>query len=74
MTDKLKTAKAQTFDRGAFAVYGERITQRISTQEWRGILLAGKDNLVYAGDVRRLVAKKIGYGVVEVSMKPKETP
>jgi len=44
----------------------------MTVSEWRNLLLAEADTLVVAGYVRRLVAKDLGYGVVEVSKAPLE--
>lgn len=40
--------------------------QRITTKEWKQILLAERDTIVYKGKICQLKAKKLGYGVVEV--------
>lgn len=41
--------------------------QRMTTKEWKNILLEEKDTIIYHGLVVKLKAKKMGYGVVEVS-------
>lgn len=41
--------------------------QRMTTKEWRKILLAHADTLVFQGHVVRLAARSLGCGVVEVS-------
>ena len=41
--------------------------QRMTTKEWRQILLKGDDTVIFQGRTWRLVAHSIGYGVVEVS-------
>lgn len=44
-------------------VYSERFT----TAQWKQILLDHRDRIIYKGCVCQLIAKKLGYGVVEVS-------
>lgn len=41
--------------------------QRMTTKEWKNILLDGKDTIIFHGLVTPLKAKKLGHGVVEVS-------
>lgn len=45
--------------------------QRMTRAEWKKILLKGREKIIYRGKVIALVAKDIGYGVVEVS-KPQQ--
>ena len=45
----------------------ETYTQRMSAKEWREILLAEQDTVVFKGQVYKLIAKNIGYGLVDVS-------
>lgn len=40
--------------------------QRMTTQDWKKILLANEDTIIYCGTRYNLFAKKIGFGVVEV--------
>lgn len=35
--------------------------------EWRQVLLAGNDEIIFCGQPTKLVAKDLGYGVVEVT-------
>ena len=48
----------------------ECATQRMTVQSWKKILLAGDDRIWVAGRSRRLVAKRMGFGIVEVSKEP----
>ncbi len=48
--------------------------QRMTTGQWKVILLNNNDTVTYAGRVRQLVAKKLGYGVVEVSKNFNKIP
>ncbi len=50
----------------------EGFVQRITTRCWKLILLNNDDKVTFKGSVRELIAKKLGYGVVEVSKKPFE--
>ena len=50
----------------------EDYKQRMTEADWREILLADRDMLTMNGRVRYLTAKKLGYGVVEVSKVPLE--
>jgi len=45
----------------------EDFKQRITTKEWKQLLLHNDDNIIFEGLLRQLKAKKLGYGVVEVS-------
>jgi hypothetical protein len=38
----------------------------MTVKEWRDILLAYEDSIVYNGNVVQLKARDLGYGVVEV--------
>ena len=40
--------------------------QRMDRKQWRTILLASADTIVFKANVVKLVADDIGYGVVEV--------
>ncbi|MCK4815454.1 hypothetical protein KA005_06775 [bacterium] len=44
--------------------------QRLTCKEWKEVLLEYKDRIIVKGRVRQLVAKNLGYGVVEVSLEP----
>jgi hypothetical protein len=46
--------------------------QRITTKQWREMLLNEHDRLIYNGRLRTLQGKKIGPGVYEISKKPLE--
>ena len=48
----------------------EYYRQRMTGREWGQILLAYKDRIAYNCRVRQLIAKKLGYGVVEVYKAP----
>lgn len=41
-------------------------TQRMTTKEWKNILLNYRDNIVFRGNYVKLTAKPLGYGIVEV--------
>ncbi len=45
----------------------ESFTQRITAKDWKLLLLNNDDNITFEGLVRRLKAKRLGYGVVEIS-------
>lgn len=42
-------------------------TERMTTKQWREILLSGNDVIMFRGNFCRLKAKNLGAGVVEVS-------
>jgi hypothetical protein len=46
--------------------------QRLSVQQWRQILLESRDTIIFRGELRKLIATNIGYGVVEVCKGPRE--
>lgn len=41
--------------------------QRMTTKDWKQILLDNKDQITYCGFLTKLKAKNLGCGVVEVS-------
>ena len=53
----------------------EGFTQRVTTKEWRDILLKEGDRIIVDGRARQLQAKSLGAGVQEISKVPllKET-
>jgi len=52
----------------------ESFTMRVTTKTWRRVLLEERDRIVFQGRVRRLVAKRVGPGVYEVSKEPEVNP
>ena len=48
----------------------ENFKQRITSKEWGEWLLAGKDILIVSGYLRRLKAKNLGAGIVEIYKEP----
>ena len=40
--------------------------QRMTTKEWKELLLDDKNHIFYNGILTKIVAKNLGYGVVEV--------
>ena len=48
----------------------EDFKQRITTKEWRTILLEGKDTIIFRGHMRKLIGKRIFPGVVEIYKEP----
>ena len=46
------------------------VAQRMRDKEWAEILLANEDKITVRGRLRQLVAKKLGYGVVEITLSP----
>lgn len=50
----------------------EGYTWRIKNSFWTSILLFGADTIIKDGRVRKLMPKRLGYGVVEVSLSPIE--
>lgn len=45
----------------------ETFKQRMTYEEWKQLLLDKDDRLIYQGVLTQLVARDLGYGVVEVS-------
>jgi len=41
--------------------------QRILDKLWRELLLNNDDSIIFRGRVTQLIAKRLGYGVVEVT-------
>jgi hypothetical protein len=50
----------------------EDYVQRMTTKQWKKLLLDNRDKVVFNGVVRRLVGKSLGAGVVEVAKVPIE--
>lgn len=50
----------------------ESYSERMTVAQWRAILLDERDRIIFNGHMRRLVAKRLGAGVVEISKAPKE--
>lgn len=50
----------------------EDYRQRITTKDWRSLLLNDDDKIIFEGQIRKLTAKSLGSGVVEVSKAAKE--
>ena len=44
----------------------EDYKERMPAEKWKKILLESEDHIIFRGVLRRLKAKKLGYGVVEV--------
>ncbi len=52
--------------------YLEYYTERIPKRDWAKILLNYEDSVICKGTVYKLIAKDLGYGVVEISKEKKE--
>ncbi len=50
----------------------EHYTQRITSKEWKELLLNGDDTLIFRGRLRKLQYENLGSGVFEISKKPLE--
>ena len=48
----------------------EDYRQRMTTKQWKELLLAEEDKIIVKGILRQLVAKSLGCGVVEIYKKP----
>ena len=44
--------------------------QRVSVEQWKEALLSERDTVIIRGNFRQLIAKNLGYGVIEVSLQP----
>jgi len=47
----------------------EGYTQRVTTRQWKAMLLKGEDKILLHGRLRQLKAKYLGAGVYELSKK-----
>ena len=45
-------------------------TQRVTTKQWKAILLEERDQLIFHGRLRQLKARNMGAGVYEIYKKP----
>jgi hypothetical protein len=50
--------------------FNDMHTVRISSKEWKQILLNEHDKIIVRGCCRRLKSRSLGSGVVEVYLKP----
>jgi hypothetical protein len=41
--------------------------QRITTKDWKTLLLNDDDRIIFRGKIMKLICKKLGCGVVEIS-------
>ena len=48
----------------------EDFRERMPTKQWKKMLLERQDKVNFEGKVRRLKAKNLGYGVVEIYKEP----
>ena len=48
----------------------ENHVQRITTKQWKGLLLEKDDYIVCNGEIRQLVGVNLGCGVMEISKEP----
>lgn len=46
--------------------------QRVTTKEWRAMMLLDRDRPLIRGHLRQIVGKRLGAGVVELRLKPME--
>ena len=46
--------------------------QRIKAKDWQTILLNYKDEIIFRGNMTKLIAKDIGFGVYEISKQIEE--
>lgn len=44
----------------------EGFKQRMASKEWKELLLSEFDSIIVNGNMRKLIAKNLGFGVVEV--------
>ena len=50
----------------------ESFVERMTAKQWKEILLTERDSIIFKGNMRRLKARRLGYGVVEVYKAPLE--
>ena len=48
----------------------DNFSQRITAKEYKEMLLNGQDRIVFNGKVRQMMARKLGFGVVEIYKCP----
>ena len=64
----IATKKAQLLD--DFHWKREDYVQRMDAKEWRWLLLNSEDKIIFNGNIRKLIGRNLGYGVVDVSKAP----
>ena len=52
----------------------EDYKERVTTKEWKEMLLNDTDHIIFQGNMRQIVGKKIFAGVMEISKAPLEAP
>jgi len=52
----------------------EDYIQRLEAVHWKQVLLHRRDVVVFQGRHRQLIAKNIGFGLVEISKQPLPAP
>ena len=57
---------------GIFYSDPERAYQRVTTKEWKAMLLAERDSPIIQGRLRQVVARNLGAGVLELRLAPLE--
>lgn len=48
--------------------------ERMTTKQWQACLLSGRDNVIFAGHITPLKARRLGAGVVEVAKDLSDHP
>ena len=48
----------------------EDYRQRVTTKEWKQLLLNDDDQIIFHGRLRKLIGKNLGVGVIEISKEP----
>jgi hypothetical protein len=56
----------------SFYTTPELAYQRVTTKEWKAMLLAERDRPIVKGRLRRVVARNLGAGVLELRLAPLE--
>ncbi len=65
-----KRVEVPLLHRSFWEVREELAYQRVTTKEWKAMLLAERDRPIIRGSLRQIVAKRLGAGVVELRLKP----
>lgn len=65
-----KSVEAPRLSLAFYQMREEVAYQRVTTKEWKAMLLADRDRPIIRGYLRQIVAKRLGAGIVELRLKP----
>ena len=55
-----------------FFTLADNYRTRATKEQWKKMLLNERDRIIVRGHIRQIIAKSLGAGVVELTLRPKE--